>query len=148
MSCQNELRRSMRSRGLRMTLQREWVLETVHHCSQPATAQEILCKVQSVDPQAEKTTIYRTLALLERFGLITSFDAGGDCRSYIFNRGRDRKPTLVCRLCGKTVKMDSPSFQYALFKEIKAAGFQLDTKGIIIPCECQQCRKQSKKSSS
>src|SRR5678815_5977204 len=62
------------SRGLRMTRQRKMILSVVETAKQHLDAAGILRRAQKLDPQIDRVTVYRTLNLLKRQGLIDELD--------------------------------------------------------------------------
>ena len=62
------------SRGIRLTKQRRIILEIIETAKQHLDAAQILRKASKVDPAINRVTIYRTLALLKRQGLVDELD--------------------------------------------------------------------------
>src|SRR5207247_11063237 len=75
------LQAELMSRGLRMTRQRRTILSVVETAKQHLDASQILRHARKVDPQIDRVTVYRTLTLLKRNGLVVVLDiihlAGG-----------------------------------------------------------------------
>src|SRR5579875_3289182 len=89
----------LRSRGLRMTPQREQVLEAVRSL-QHATPEQVAEAVPDVD----LTTVYRTLDLLEELGLVRHTHLGHGAPSY--RPAEDDHIHVVCHHCGSVI--DAP----------------------------------------
>ena len=64
------LQAELMSRGLRMTHQRRTILSVVETAQQHLDASQILRRARKIDPQIDRVTVYRTLKLLKRHGLI------------------------------------------------------------------------------
>ena len=62
------------SRGLRMTRQRRTILSVVETAKQHLDASQILRKSRKLDANIDRVTVYRTLALLKRYGLVDELD--------------------------------------------------------------------------
>jgi Fur family ferric uptake transcriptional regulator len=62
------------SRGLRMTRQRRTILSVVETAKQHLDAAQILRHARRMDPKIDRVTVYRTLNLLKRHGLIDELD--------------------------------------------------------------------------
>src|SRR6202161_24578 len=89
----------LRSRGYRVTPQRQLVLEavaTLHH----ATPEEIAANVQRTATGVNISTIYRTLELLDSLGLVahTHLNHGAPTYHLASDAGHVH---LVCQNCGK-----------------------------------------------
>ena len=61
-------------RGIRITQQRRAVLRVIETATKHLDAGQILRKVQRVDASVDRSTVYRTLQLLKRHGLIDELD--------------------------------------------------------------------------
>jgi Fur family ferric uptake transcriptional regulator len=68
------LQAELMSRGLRMTRQRRTILSVVETAKQHLDASQILRKARKLDPQIDRVTVYRTLNLLKRQGLVDELD--------------------------------------------------------------------------
>jgi len=75
------LQRALREHGLRMTPQRQLVLDAVRELGR-ATPGEICAHVQRSTPAVNITTIYRTLYLLEGLELVRHAHLGHGAPSY------------------------------------------------------------------
>src|SRR5439155_24845966 len=68
------LQSELMSRGLRMTHQRRTILTVVETAKQHLDAAQILRQARCLDPGIDRVTVYRTLRLLKRHGLIDELD--------------------------------------------------------------------------
>jgi len=68
------LQAALISRGLRLTHQRRTILGVVETAKQHLDATQILHQARRIDPGIDKVTVYRTLKLLKRYGLIDELD--------------------------------------------------------------------------
>jgi len=69
------------------------------------SAKEIYAALYKLYPGIGLTTIYRTLDLLERIGLINKFSVGDGQNRYEFKSGKKKEHHhhLVCTKCGKII---------------------------------------------
>jgi Fur family transcriptional regulator, ferric uptake regulator len=89
-----DLATQLRSRGLRVTAQREQVLQAVHRLGH-ATPEQIGEAV----PGADLTTVYRTLELLEELGFVRHTHLGHGAPAY--RPAEDEHVHVVCHSCGR-----------------------------------------------
>ncbi len=61
-------------RGIRMTQQRRAILRVMETASKHLDAAQLLRKAQKLDASVDRSTVYRTLQLLKRNGLIDELD--------------------------------------------------------------------------
>ena len=68
------LQAELMARGVRMTRQRRTILGVIETAKQHLDASQILRKAQRLDPSIDRVTVYRTLKLLKRHGLVDELD--------------------------------------------------------------------------
>ena len=97
------LQAELMSRGLRMTRQRRTILSVVETAKQHLDASQLLRRARRLDPQIDRVTVYRTLGLLKRHGLIDELDLmhmQGEKHFYERRPQRDHIH-MACLRCGK-----------------------------------------------
>jgi len=88
----------LRERGLRLTPQRQLILEAVHELGH-ATPEQIHHTVRERAAGVNITTVYRTLELLEDLSLVSHTHLSHGSPTY-HRAGEDQHVHLVCRNCG------------------------------------------------
>jgi Fur family ferric uptake transcriptional regulator len=128
-----ELAEALRSRGLRLTPQREHVLAAVRRLGH-ATPEQICEAVPGVDV----TTVYRTLELLEEIGIVRHAHLGHGAPAY--RPAEDDHIHVVCHTCG-TVVDAPPDLVDALSRRLdEEDGFLLDRAHFTVFGRCRNCR--------
>jgi Fur family ferric uptake transcriptional regulator len=132
MSVDSDLATRLRARGLRMTPQRDEVLQAVRRL-QHATPEQVSAAVPGIDV----TTVYRTLELLEEIGLVRHTHLGHGAPS--FRPADDDHVHVVCHACGRVV--DAPhDLTDALAERLeREQGFVLDRAHFTVFGRCQDC---------
>ena len=100
-------------RGIRMTQQRRAILSVMETASKHLDASQILRKAQKIDASVDRSTVYRTLRLLKRQGLIDELDLmhiNGEGHYYERKLQRDHIH-MACLRCGKITEFVSDSFE-------------------------------------
>jgi Fur family ferric uptake transcriptional regulator len=95
---QPSLAETLRARGLRLTAQRQLVLEAVYRLGH-ATPDQVHAEVARTAAGINITTVYRTLELLEELGLVTHTHLSHGAPTY-HGVTEDQHVHLVCRSCG------------------------------------------------
>lgn len=127
-----DLATALRARGLRVTSQREQVLEAVRRLGH-ATPEQIGEHVRDVDV----TTVYRTLELLEELGLVRHAHLGHGAPSY--RPAEDDHIHVVCHVCGSIVDAD-PTLVDEMADRLRAdSGFVLDRAHFTVFGRCGNC---------
>jgi len=96
------LRRTLHERGLRMTPQRQLVLDAVRALGH-ATPEQVCAQVQREAPAVNITTVYRSLDLLERLGLVRHTHLGHGAPNYSVHE--HEHVHLVCHGCGRVTEV-------------------------------------------
>jgi Fur family transcriptional regulator, ferric uptake regulator len=113
---QGRLMRELSQRGIRITRQRRVLLQVMEHAKRHLDADEMLERAQKLDPGVTRVTVYRTIDLLKRLGLIDELDLlhlRGD-RHYYESHGPRDHIHVACLRCGKVREFES-----ALYEELK-----------------------------
>src|SRR5262249_7851682 len=100
-------------RGIRMTQQRRAILSVMETASKHLDASQIRRKAQKLDPSVDRSTVYRTLRLLKRQGLIDELDLmhiNGEGHYYERKLERDHIH-MACLRCGKITEFVSDQFE-------------------------------------
>jgi Fur family transcriptional regulator, ferric uptake regulator len=132
MAADTDLATRLRSRGLRMTPQRDHVLAAVRELGH-ATPEQIGEAVPGVDI----TTVYRTLELLEQLGLVRHAHLGHGAPT--FRPADDQHVHVVCHTCGRVI--DAPdSLADELAKRLRdEQGFLVDRSHFTVFGQCNDC---------
>ncbi len=132
------LRRTLHERGMRMTPQRQLVLDAVRELGH-ATPEAICSHVQRSAPAVNITTIYRTLDLLEGLELVRHTLLGHGPPSY--STQPHEHVHLVCHRCGDVVEV-APDDLEALAGTLRARyGFELDLTHLALSGRCARCTR-------
>lgn len=124
--------------GFRLTPQRIMILSAIENSDDHISADEIYAQIIARYPNVNISTVYRTLELLKRLGLVTETDLGEGRLSY-HPTEKGRHHHIVCRLCGATIDLDESllaPIKSALFSEYK---FVADLRHLAILGRCLTC---------
>ena len=128
----------LRSRGYRVTPQRQLVLEAVAKLGH-ATPEEIAASVQQTAKAVNISTIYRTLELLDNLGLVTHTHLNHGAPTYHLASDADHVH-LVCQDCGK-VEQTSPDAIRPLVTALEDMhGFETNVAHLTVFGRCADCR--------
>jgi Fur family ferric uptake transcriptional regulator len=137
-SAHDELTRELRSKGYRLTPQRQLVLEAVSMLDH-ATPDAICERVRQTSSGVNLSTVYRTLELLEELGLVTHTHLGHGSPVY-HAANQARHLHLVCRSCG-TVTEAGLEAAGDLAARLRASnGFETDLCHLAVFGTCAGCQ--------
>ncbi|MBB6173891.1 Fur family ferric uptake transcriptional regulator [Nocardiopsis mwathae] len=131
-------REELRARGYRVTPQRQLVLEAVRELEH-ATPDAICTEVQKTAAGLNLSTVYRTLDVLEKVGLITHTHLGPGAPAYHLAEEADHLH-VVCRDCGE-VTDTALDFADSLVERLRRdIGFEADARHLTVVGRCRGCR--------
>ena len=134
---------ALRKNGLRLTRQRELVFRLIHESHSHLDAHEIYLKARKEDSKINEGTVYRTLKVLKKVGLVDELDLmhhEGE-KHYYETRLKREHAHIVCFGCGAV----SEYFGRPL-KDMKAQieaqfGFQIDVARTEFGGYCADCQE-------
>ena len=128
----------LRSRGYRVTPQRQLVLEAVARLDH-ATPEEIGAEVQQTAPTVNISTIYRTLELLEQIGMVTHNHLRHGAPTYHLAAHADHVH-LVCQVCGRVTEVGPDAIKPLVIALDEQQGFETDVGHLTVFGRCADCR--------
>jgi len=98
-------RRRFRAQCARWTLPRENILDVLSRSSKHLSAKDIYGSLYAMHPGIGLTTVYRTLELMGRLGLVHKVSATDGQTRYALRKGEsgDHHHHLICIRCGKII---------------------------------------------
>ena len=129
-------------RGVRMTRQRRAVLKIIEDAERHLNAATILEMARKQDAGIDRVTVYRTLGLLKKHGLIDELDLlhlRGDGH-YYEQRPLRQHLHLACLGCGRVTEFESPYFEKLKGQIARECEFQVAFARVEIGGYCQRCR--------
>jgi len=126
---------------MKLTPQRRLILDVIHDSNDHLTAKEILDYVQARVSGVNKSTIYRTLELLEELGCVFKSELGD---RFIYHHAEEGHHNhLVCRDCGGSIDCNEDIFLPVELELNKRYGFQVNFTHIVINGLCNNCKGKS-----
>jgi Fur family transcriptional regulator, ferric uptake regulator len=122
-----------------MTLQRSVIEAANKHLD----ASQILRKAQKLDPSIDRSTVYRTLGLLKRQGMIDELDLmhlNGEGHYYERKLGRDHIH-IACLGCGKITEFVSERFDSLKRQLEQECRFHILMARLEVGGYCSACRR-------
>lgn len=131
---------TLKGKGLRLTQPRRVILDYIHDKGDHLTAEEIITYVHGKSPRVNKSTIYRTLELLEKNECVVKSES---MDRTIYHHAEDgHHHHLVCSNCGKTINCEEDIFAPVERLLQEKHGFQIDFKHVVMSGLCKECRSK------
>ena len=132
----------LRREGYRMTLQRQLVLDAVCEAGGHAAPEQIYEIVQRSSDAINRTTVYRTLALLQDLKVVNAITTDGGHQKYEIS-GPQPHHHLICRNCGENIEIPHRLLLPFLDQVHEKYGFIVDTAHLSLQGQCRSCRERS-----
>jgi Fur family ferric uptake transcriptional regulator len=133
----------LRRRGYKLTPQRRAVLDVIARNHDHLTHAEIYEKVCQEHPGIGLVTIYRTLEILGKLGLICEVHAGDSSRSYLLRRSSEHHHHLICSDCGRVVDFTGCDFGELEQRLSRDTGFEIESHLLEFLGRCRECQKMA-----
>src|ERR1700684_3656045 len=139
-----KLQQILSQRGLRMTKQRRVILQVMDDAEQHLDVDQILARAQKIDAGVHLVTVYRTIDLLKRQGLIDELDLlhlRGDRHFYESHGPRDHIH-VACMGCGKVREFESELYEELKRQISHDCGIEITVSRPEVGGLCADCRKK------
>lgn len=123
---------------LRMTGNRQVVLEVLRSTKSHPTAQDVFLMAREMQPQIGFATVYRTLDWLVQHGLAQEVHRDKDGAAH-YDANVARHDHAICSRCGRIVDTEAPlhALAYAIIE--RATGFRVEWHATEFSGVCVEC---------
>ena len=139
-----EIEQLLRTRGIRLTPQRQLVLRRavayLHF-----TAEELVKDVRSFDSSIARGTVYRTLILLHQAGVVEKHDFRYGPPNYEVTFAKAHHDHLMCIQCGEIIEFQEPRVETIQQQVVKRYGYQLLSHTHKLYGLCAACQRTDPK---
>src|SRR5262252_9957584 len=138
----DSIRGSLRDKGVRLTRQRQILLELIDKSGQHLDAENLFRMAKQKDPKLNRVTVYRTLKLLKEGGLVDELDLmhyGGD-QHYYETRTKQEHAHVICLRCGKVEEFFGDPLQRIRRQIESHFGFQILLARTEVGGYCSHCQ--------
>jgi len=138
MNTARDFRLALKERGLRMTPQRQLILDAVAALRGHISADQVYQQVIRQFPDVNVTTVYRTLEVLEELGLMRHTHFHDGVAQY---QRTDEAPHhhLVCTVCDGDTELDLEILEPLAEELLQRYGFKSDLAHTAIVGVCRAC---------
>ena len=136
------LERELVSRGVRMTHQRRLLVQIIQGADGHLDAIELWQRAKTEDPTINKVTVYRTLAMLKKYGLVDELDLmhlEGGKHYYEAKTTRDHIH-LACLKCGRIQEFESSLFEKLKGQIEREQQFRINAVRVEAGGVCDRCK--------
>ncbi len=136
-----DLQEKLNQKGLRMTRPRRVVLSILEAASVPLSAGTIYQKALERKERIGLVTVYRTLELLDEFGMVRRAHSQDECHGYLL-ASPGHHHNLVCHTCMKTVEFPGSEDLSGIVQRVqRQTGYQVNDHLLELYGLCPSCQE-------
>ncbi|OLP18977.1 transcriptional repressor [Leptolyngbya sp. 'hensonii'] len=138
------LKAELNDRGWRLTPQRETILQVFQNLPEGnhLSAEDLYNLLQEEGEQISLSTIYRTLKLMARMGILRELELAEGHKHYELNQPYPHHHHhLICVRCNKTIEFKSDSILKVGSKTAQKEGYHLLDCQLTIHAVCPTCQR-------
>ncbi|WP_218079275.1 Fur family transcriptional regulator [Anthocerotibacter panamensis] len=138
------LKAELNAKGWRLTPQREVILKIFQELPQGnhLSAEDLHEQLVGLDQDISLSTVYRTLKLLARMGILRQLELAEGHKHYELNQPHPyHHHHLVCVRCNKTIEFKSTSILQVGSKQAQEYGYKLLDCQLTIHAICPECQR-------
>lgn len=129
-------------KNLRITSQRQAIIDTVFNTDQHFTAEQLLDWSRARDQSVSRATVYRTLPLLTESGLVREMDFGKDYKFYDPNYAdHPNHSHIICQDCERIVEFESDKISKIESEISQKLGFSVKSQRLQITGSCEELKR-------
>jgi Fur family transcriptional regulator, ferric uptake regulator len=140
----NSLKSELNERGWRLTPQREVILNVFQNLAEGThlSAEDLFNTLQEQGNPISLSTIYRTVKLMARMGILRELEFAEDHKHYEINQPYpNHHHHLICVKCNRTIEFKSESILKVGSKTAEKEGFHLLDCQLLIHAICPKCQR-------
>jgi Fur family transcriptional regulator, ferric uptake regulator len=140
-----KLQQALGKRRIRLTRQRRVILQVMDDAEQHLDVDQILERAQKIDSGVHLVTVYRTIDLLKKHGLIDELDLlhlRGD-RHYYETHGPRDHIHVACLRCGKVREFESGLYEQLKQQIARDFNMKVTVSRTEVGGYCAECLEKS-----
>lgn len=139
----DEFRAYLREHNLPVTPQRLAVADVILSHERHLSADEVSHALRERGVRVGTATVYRTLEILVRSGLVMERDFGEGFKRYESARGTPHHEHLLCTSCGAVVEFEDDRLDRMSTLLAESHGFARSSHRLVIYGVCAACRNRT-----
>jgi len=139
----NDFKKILKNNGLKFTIQREVILETLYNSDEHLTPESLHHLIQEKHPDLKTgiATVYRTLALLEESQMVTSLSFGAQGKKYELG-AKEHHDHMICTECGTITEFVDANIEERQHLITEKLGFKMSDHSMQIYGICKNCQNR------
>ena len=134
------LQQALRNHGFKLTRARRALLQVLGQASVHLKAADLHRAVRAIDPSVGLASVYRTLNLLSRLGLLRLVHTNHRHRHYA-QATHEHAHHLLCNDCGRVVEFSDCQVERLIKTLARRTRFVIEEHSIELYGRCPDCRR-------
>jgi Fur family ferric uptake transcriptional regulator len=138
----NRFQQFLAGQGLKLTNERKSLVREIFATHYHFEADELLFKMKEKHVKISRATIYRTLELLVKSGMVRRVHLGEDHYHYEHITGNSHHDHLICTTCGSIIEFHDPVLETRQREICESKKFMPTFHNLQILGVCNACRRK------
>ena len=128
---------------LRLTAPRQAIFDAAVGLKGYYTADDLLAAAKEIDSNASRATVYRTLPILIKSGVVRELDFAREHKYYMTERGtKNFQAQVICENCDKIFEIDAPFMDWYGRSVAQKIGMEVESYRLQVHASCDQIRQK------
>ena len=132
----------LQQQGLKLTSERAALVREIFSIHYHFEADELLFKMKEKALKISRATVYRTLELLVKSGMVRRVHLGEDHYHYEHVRGDSHHDHLICTTCGSVIEFNDPEIEQRQLEICARKRFTPTFHNLQILGICEACARK------
>ena len=132
----------LQAQGLKLTEERSALVREIFSTHYHFEADELLFRMKEKNVKISRATVYRTLELLVKSGMVRRVHLGEDHYHYEHVTGNTHHDHLVCTTCGGVIEFHDPELENRALQICERKRFTPTFHNLQILGVCDSCRRK------
>lgn len=137
----NNERKLLKKAGMKATSQRALILDIIRQGQGHLDADEVYRRARKKDSNLSLSTVYRTLGLFKKLGLVEELHFDETHHHYEVSPSAEHHH-LVCLGCGRVIEFNHPLTSYVQSNVPEAKDFEITRAEVNMTGYCPECRRK------
>ena len=129
-------------KGIRMTKQRQLLLDILRESSSHVDAEELYLEAGKREPRLNKSTVYRNLQLFSKLGIVEERHFDDSHHHYEFHSA-PKHHHLRCLNCGKVIEFESDITEKVIQDTEEKKKFKIVSAEFLMTGYCKDCQSST-----
>ncbi|MDY6834047.1 MAG: Fur family transcriptional regulator [Chloroflexota bacterium] len=130
----------MKQEGYKLTPQRLAILDVFSNSPCHLTPAEVFEELRDDHPEIGLVTVYRTLEIFSKLGIVTEVYANGNSPSYTLLESPEQCHCLICSGCGKVFHFSDCDLDDLKQRLSLLTGFKIEDHLLQLQGLCDECQ--------